>query len=212
MVDEFSSFARMPQLSLKNENLSEICRGVMTLETNRHPDIGYDADLPADNIQLYCDHRQVSRALTNLFKNAAEAIIGREEGQGEKTPQGIPKGEIHVTLGTGPGKDKDGNLEENVVTLTIEDNGRGLPKENREQLTEPYVTTRTKGTGLGLAIVKKIMEDHNGHLLLEDRDGGGASVSLVFYPMEQPAGTGLDGQEEDADPLKAATRLTTHGL
>ena len=212
MVDEFSSFARMPQLSLKNENLSEICRGVMSLETNRHPDIDYDADLPGDNIRLYCDHRQVSRALTNLFKNAAEAIIGRKEDQGDKAPQGIPKGEIHITLGTGPGKDKDGNFEENVVTLTIEDNGPGLPKEHREQLTEPYVTTRTKGTGLGLAIVKKIMEDHNGHLLLEDRDGGGARVSLVFYPMERRGGTGPDGEEEDLDPMTVATRLTTHGL
>ena len=92
MVDEFSSFARMPQLSLKNENLSEICRGVMTLETNRHLDIDYDADLPADNIRLYCDHRQVFRALTNLFKNAAEAIIGRKEDQGDKAP----KGQIHA--------------------------------------------------------------------------------------------------------------------
>ena len=208
MVDEFSSFASMPQLSLKNENLSEICHGVMTLETNRHPDIDYDANLPADNIRLYCDHRQVSRALTNLFKNAAEAIIGRKEDQGDKAP----KGQIHVTLGTGPGKDKDGNLEENVVTLTIEDNGSGLPKDDREQLTEPYVTMRTKGTGLGLAIVKKIMEDHNGHLLLEDRDGGGARVSLVFYPMEQPAGTGPDGEEEDRDPMKVATSLMTNRL
>ena len=208
MVDEFSSFASMPQLSLKNENLSEICRGVMTLETNRHPDIDYDANLPADNIRLYCDHRQVSRALTNLFKNAAEAIIGRKEDQGVKAP----KGQIHVTLGTGPGKDKNGNLEENVVTLTIKDNGSGLPKDDREQLTEPYVTMRTKGTGLGLAIVKKIMEDHNGHLLLEDRDGGGARVSLVFYPMEQPAGTDPDGEEEDRDPMKVATSLMTNRL
>ena len=71
---------------------------------------------------------------------------------------------------------------------------------------------RTKGTGLGLAIVKKIMEDHNGHLLLEDRDGGGARVSLVFYPMEQPAGTGPDGEEEDRDPMKVATSLMTNRL
>jgi two-component system nitrogen regulation sensor histidine kinase NtrY len=67
-----------------------------------------------------------------------------------------------------------------LVFVDIEDNGRGLPRENRDRLTEPYVTTRAKGTGLGLAIVKKIMEDHNGDLFLEDRDGGGARVSLVF--------------------------------
>ena len=67
-----------------------------------------------------------------------------------------------------------------VVSVIVEDNGKGLPKEGRERLTEPYMTTRSKGTGLGLAIVKKIMEDHGGALILDDREGGGARISLVF--------------------------------
>ncbi len=70
------------------------------------------------------------------------------------------------------------------VVLSVEDNGRGLPSEGRERLIEPYVTTHAKGTGLGLAIVKKIMEDHHGELVLDDREGGGARVKLVFHPQE----------------------------
>ena len=66
------------------------------------------------------------------------------------------------------------------MRIVVEDNGKGLPVEGRERLTEPYMTTRSKGTGLGLAIVKKIMEDHGGRLTLEDREGGGARISLVF--------------------------------
>ena len=82
----------------------------------------------------------------------------------------LPPGEISLTLGD------DGT----TVRIVVEDNGKGLPVEGRERLTEPYMTTRSKGTGLGLAIVKKIMEDHGGVLSLEDREGGGARISLVF--------------------------------
>ena len=204
MVDEFSSFARMPQLVLKNENLSEICRGTVMLETNRHPDIVYDIAMPKQDVRLYCDHRQVSRALTNLLKNAAEAIIARQAEEGASAPGGA----IHVIVEIS----HDGAVaEENrVVRVVVEDNGRGLPKLNREQLTEPYVTTRTKGTGLGLAIVKKIMEDHNGLLLLEDRDGGGARVTLVFRPPERNL-QDAPGADADVDPMKVATSLLAHG-
>ena len=187
MADEFSSFARMPQLSLKNENLSEICRQAISLERNRQPDIEYDAVLQDQDVTLYCDHRQVSRALTNLLKNAAEAITARQEGEGADSDQG----KIGIVIRDERNENKDG--EKNAVTVIIEDNGRGLPKGQRENLTEPYVTTRTKGTGLGLAIVKKIMEDHNGHLLLEDGPDGGAVVSLVFLPMEETAAKDAGG-------------------
>ena len=81
-------------------------------------------------------------------------------------------------------------VESRRVAVAVDDNGRGLPAQQRERLTEPYVTTRTKGTGLGLAIVKKIMEDHHGNLLLDDRPGGGASVRLVF-PVAAPAAAKL---------------------
>ena len=211
MVDEFSSFARMPQLSLKNENLSEICRQAILLERNRQPDIQYDAVLSDQDVTLYCDHRQVSRALTNLLKNAAESITSRRKGEGRAGEEGGVEvktgGKIRIVIRDERNENKDG--AKNAVTVIIEDNGRGLPRDHREDLTEPYVTTRTKGTGLGLAIVKKIMEDHNGHLLLEDGPDGGAAVSLVFPPMEENADKGGEGGEED--PMKVATSLLARG-
>lgn len=208
MVDEFSSFARMPQLSLRDENLSEICRGALSLELNRHPDIDYETDLPDEDFRLYCDHRQISRALTNLLKNAAESVTGMKTEEGA----GAPKGLIRLIAGDGPqesgGDEKGGDP---IITVTIEDNGPGLPEEHREQLTEPYVTTRTKGTGLGLAIVKKIMEEHNGYLILENREGGGAKVSLVFHPMERVAETDGSDDPGELDPMKVATSLLAQG-
>jgi two-component system nitrogen regulation sensor histidine kinase NtrY len=90
------------------------------------------------------------------------------------------------------------------VTIAVEDNGRGLPQDGRDRLTEPYVTTRVKGTGLGLAIVKKIMEDHHGELVLEDCEGGGARVKLVFNRIEQrPAAE--PATDESTAVVKAAS-------
>ena len=127
--------------------------------------------MPRAPVRLSCDSRQVTQALVNLMKNAAESIQAREGD--------APPGLIMVKLA-----ERDG-----VIVLAVEDNGLGLPAEGRERLTEPYVTTHAKGTGLGLAIVKKIMEDHHGELVLEDRDGGGACVKLVFHRVEtKPAG------------------------
>ena len=166
MVDEFSSFARMPQPSLKPENLTEICVNTVFLERSRHPDIRFDVVTPETPVRLRCDIRQIGRALTNVLKNAAESIVGRVRAEGEELPPGV----IRLALDVG----------ESQVQIVIEDNGRGLPVEQRERLTEPYVTTREKGTGLGLAIVKKIMEDHGGELLLDDAEGGGARVVLTF--------------------------------
>ncbi|MDA1089376.1 MAG: PAS domain-containing sensor histidine kinase [Proteobacteria bacterium] len=202
MVDEFSSFARMPQLSLGNENLSEICRQALSLEHNRHPDIEYDAELPVDDVRLYCDHRQVSRALTNLLKNAAEAVTALLDDSKGTTA----KGRIHLSISADRKKEKD---DKDTISIIIKDNGRGLPGDKYEDLTEPYVTTRTKGTGLGLAIVKKIMEDHNGHLILDNNPDGGACVSLIFPPMEMIANMDDGGDEETA--MKVATSLLAQG-
>jgi two-component system nitrogen regulation sensor histidine kinase NtrY len=204
MVDEFSSFARMPQMVPKNANLSEIGRETVMLERHRQPEIDYDLALPTEDVRLYCDQRQVSRALANLLKNAAESILARRAETGGKKP----KGNIRVAIEARP---DDKNPEKGAtVSVVIEDNGRGLPETDRERLTEPYVTTRTKGTGLGLAIVKKIMEDHNGSLLLEDREGGGARVTLVFRPME-PSTDATNSGEDDEDPMKVATSILAHG-
>ena len=209
MVDEFSSFARMPQLSLKDENLSEICRQALSLEHNRHPEIEYVSDLPDADVKLYCDHRQVSRALTNLLKNAVESLTGLAEELNESDFNGRIGLSIEVSpIETGEG-DKEG---ENLVSLAIRDNGRGLPEKDRDTLTEPYVTTRTKGTGLGLAIVKKIMEDHNGQLTLADNEGGGAVASLIFPPMEKPSGNQQSEEAQDVDPMKVATSLVGREL
>ncbi len=169
MVDEFSTFARMPQPSLKPENLSEICRQALFLERARHPTIDYAEDLPPADVPLVCDIRQVSRAIMNVLKNGAEAVESARERTG-----GNSKGWVRLKLVAG---DASRGI---ATTVTVEDNGIGLPADQRDRLTEPYVTTRTKGTGLGLAIVRKIMEDHNGEIVLDDREGGGARVSMVF--------------------------------
>jgi two-component system nitrogen regulation sensor histidine kinase NtrY len=162
MVDEFSSFARMPSAIIKTEDLIDITRQAVFLQRAGTPDVRFEVDLPMHPVSVSCDSRQVSQALVNLLKNAIESIQARD---GDPAP-----GRIWVRLVEADGQ----------VTLLIEDNGRGLPKEGRERLTEPYVTTRAKGTGLGLAIVKKVMEEHRGELILEDREGGGARVKLVF--------------------------------
>jgi len=166
MVDEFSSFARMPRPTVQPEDAKELCQQALFLQRSGNPEIRYVSALPEHPVPLVCDRRQIAQVLTNILKNAAEAIEGRQAGPGRT----LPPGEITLTL-----RDDDA-----TVHIIVEDNGNGLPKEGRDRLTEPYMTTRSKGTGLGLAIVKKIMEDHGGHLVLDDREGGGARISLVF--------------------------------
>ena len=166
MVDEFSSFARMPRPTVQPEDAKELCQQALFLQRNGNADIRYLTTMPDRPVPLICDRRQISQVLTNILKNAAEAIEGRDERPG----QALPPGEISLAL------HDDGA----TVSIVVTDNGKGLPQEGRDRLTEPYMTTRAKGTGLGLAIVKKIMEDHGGSLTLGDREGGGARISLVF--------------------------------
>ncbi|HEY5208425.1 MAG TPA: PAS domain-containing sensor histidine kinase [Stellaceae bacterium] len=180
MVDEFSSFARMPAPLIKEENLVELVRQAVFLQRTSTPEIRFTVEVP-DRAPLACDARQVSQALVNILKNAAESIHGRDDA--------AAPGEITVSIASGPGQ----------IAVTVADNGRGLPSEGRERLTEPYVTTRAKGTGLGLAIVKKIMEDHHGELLLEDREGGGARVRLVFS-----RNAAVVAEDAKPTPIKAA--------
>jgi two-component system nitrogen regulation sensor histidine kinase NtrY len=183
MVDEFSAFARMPAPTIKPHELRELCRQMVFLQSTGRADVRYTQEMPAEPLVAECDARQIAQALTNMLKNAVEAIDSRVmpfEG-------GLPQGEILVRL-TATGDN---------VRLDVEDNGRGLPIEERNSLTEPYVTTRSKGTGLGLAIVKKIMEDHNGQLALSDRAKGGAVVSLI-WPRRQPLDAAQTEAAEDA--------------
>ena len=170
MVDEFSAFARMPTPIMRAWDVREVCRQTVFLQTTGRSDIFYTQDVPPDPCIAECDNRQIAQALTNLLKNAAEAIDARVAPDGGALPRGAIAIHLHVV--------------DDYIALSVEDNGKGLPVEDRSNLTEPYVTTRSKGTGLGLAIVKKIMEDHGGELILTDRPGGGAVVSLV-WPRRQ---------------------------
>jgi two-component system nitrogen regulation sensor histidine kinase NtrY len=196
MVDEFSAFARMPAPVMKEHDLRELCRQTVFLQSTSRGDIRYIQNVPDDACIAECDSRQIGQALTNLLKNAAEAVDARPlplEGV-------LPQGEIRMHL----------HAEDDELVLSVEDNGKGLPVEERHKLTEPYVTTRAKGTGLGLAIVKKIMEDHHGELVLADRPKGGASVSLI-WPRHQPQDILSQGEKSDIDkssviPANAARR------
>jgi two-component system, NtrC family, nitrogen regulation sensor histidine kinase NtrY len=174
MVDEFSKFARMPAPEFRTEDLRAIVKHVSFLQQSGAPDIAYEISLPPIGLSIHCDRGQITQALTNLMQNAADSIEGRQE-EGDMRP-----GRIRVDIR------EDGD----TVRLSVEDNGRGLPEQNRTRLTEPYVTTRKKGTGLGLAIVKKIMEEHRGRLILEDGTNGGACVSLIF-PRQKSSGAAI---------------------
>jgi len=166
MVDEFSSFARMPAPVMREEDLGEICRHAAVLQRSAHRGIDFDITLPDFPVTLRSDRGQITQAVTNLMQNAADSILDRKAPDGQESP----RGRIAVTV----------SRQGRTAVVDVADNGPGLPKELLHRLTEPYVTTRKKGTGLGLAIVAKIMEDHGGQLILENIEGGGARARLVF--------------------------------
>jgi two-component system, NtrC family, nitrogen regulation sensor histidine kinase NtrY len=139
------------------------------LQRTAHPEIAFETAFPTHTVAVRCDARLVGQALLNIVKNAIESIQARITENGSEEP-----GRIRVSI----------DQQDGQVAVVVEDNGKGLPQQGRERLTEPYVTTRTKGTGLGLAIVKKIMEDHQGELVLEDAEPQGAQVKLVFAASE----------------------------
>ena len=195
MVDEFSSFARMPKPVFRRESLVDIARQSMFLHEVGHPGIAFrleaDADAP---VSLVCDRRQIGQALTNIIKNAAEAIEARPPADD------LPQGEIVMALAKANGR----------VTLSIADNGVGLPLE-RDRIVEPYMTTRSRGTGLGLAIVKKIAEEHIGAVSFADRPGGGTVVTLNFdaralEPLAVPEDAEATPAPTDDDRLHMLTR------
>ena len=174
MVDEFSSFARMPAPRLGEEDAAELLRQAAFSQRVANPEVEVACDAPEMSVRLICDGRLVAQALLNVMKNGGEAIAARRAVQPD------PPGRLTTRL----------VREAGHVVFEVEDNGVGLPSKDRDRLTEPYVTTREKGTGLGLAIVKRILEEHGGDLELVDaRDGRGACARLVF-PAQQPATTG----------------------
>lgn len=187
MVDEFSSFARMPKPCFREEAIVDIARQAIFLHEVAHPGIVFRLDAPEPSPLLVCDRRQLGQALTNIVKNAVEAI----EAKGEHA-----QGAVTAAIREDQGK----------LVIEIADDGIGLPAE-RERLTEPYMTTRARGTGLGLAIVKKIVEEHFGAIALTDRPGGGTIVRLTFDPatLAPFAGAG-EAAQEDQDGEAAARR------
>ena len=139
----------------------------MKTEEARYPEIEYELNLPEREVLFKCDSIQIGQLLTNLFKNAAEAIMNSMEGLPEQSKR---IGKISLNL-----------LEDDQDLLVIiTDNGAGFPDEILENATEPYVTSRDNGSGLGLAIAKKIMDDHQGELIIKNNPVDGATVSLIF--------------------------------
>jgi two-component system nitrogen regulation sensor histidine kinase NtrY len=184
MVDEFSAFARMPNPVVRPVNLVKICRDAVFLQDQARADIRFETDFPDTPVLANCDSGLVSQALTNLLQNAVDAIVGRPDADGDAPRE---PGLVRMQL-TATG---------NMASILVEDNGRGLPVEERDRLTEPYVTTRSKGTGLGLAIVSRIVEQHGGTLTLEDRGEGlpGARIVLTMQ-VDLPQ----SGNEETDEP------------
>lgn len=153
IIDEFSKFARMPEPERREVDLAALVRDAVLLQESGQPDVRFVRDIADGPILLDLDATMINQALTNLIKNAGEAI----EGHVEKGASPDYVGEVRVTL----------TAEADAVVIRIADNGLGLPAD-RARLFEPYVTTRAKGTGLGLPIVKKIIEEHGGTLTLDD--------------------------------------------
>lgn len=168
MVDEFSSFARMPKPDMKQLDLRDPLREASFLVEVSRSDIKFERDFGSEPLYGTFDSRLLSQAFGNVIKNASEAMEGMERENGEQ----------HAILIRAA-------RQGDSVRIDVIDNGKGLPREHRQRLLEPYMTTRDKGTGLGLAIVKKIVEDHGGRLELHDapqdfHGGKGAMVSIIL--------------------------------
>ncbi len=170
MVDEFSSFARMPKPMTESEDIAAVARQVVFLMRVGNPEIDFVEEMPEGPLVARFDRRLLSQAITNIVKNAAEAVAAVPEE--ERGP-----GEVRLRV----------ESENGIVRIEAIDNGKGFPVEQRRRLLEPYMTTREGGTGLGLAIVGKILEDHGGGIELLDRDDErrGARVRL-WFPIEGP--------------------------
>jgi two-component system nitrogen regulation sensor histidine kinase NtrY len=192
MVDEFSRFARMPKPVITSEDVADTARQVVFLQRVGSPEIDIEIETEEEHMPAKFDRRLISQGLTNIVKNATEAIA-------TVPPEELGRGKIRVSVR------RDGS----DIVIDVIDNGTGLPKENRNRLLEPYVTTREKGTGLGLAIVGRILEEHGGRMELFDAPevasgGRGAWVSLRFAAERIGA--------PNADSTKSAILEAASGL
>jgi two-component system nitrogen regulation sensor histidine kinase NtrY len=180
MVDEFSSFARMPKPRIGQDDVAETVRQVVFMMRIAHPDIAFVDEIPSGPVPAHFDRRLVSQAVTNIVKNAAEAIAAVPESERGRS-------EIRIGLYEGEG---------DTLVIEVTDNGKGFPKENRHRLLEPYMTTREGGTGLGLAIVSKIFEEHGGGIELGDNPHERGGRVRLWFPRTMPS--------ERADATEAA--------
>ena len=194
MVDEFSRFARMPKPVIEGEDVADTVRQAVFLMRVGHPDVHIEAEIKDEPMRAQFDRRLISQALTNIIKNATEAI--------EAVPvEELGKGRIDVIAAR----------ESDDIVIDVIDNGIGLPKVSRARLLEPYVTPREKGTGLGLAIVGRVLEDHGGRIELNDaseiRPGArGAWVRLRFAILgHPPKNESKEPGSETKEPVSEAT-------
>ncbi len=171
MVDEFSSFARLPKPLFRSEDALDLARQALFLQEVARPDIDFAFSADGKIPPISCDRHQFGQAMTNVLKNAVEAVEAQAKLAGVDY-----RGRVSVRMAD----------EGEAICITVTDNGVGLPQD-RERIVEPYVTTRDKGTGLGLAIVKKIVEEHGGDMAFATNDDGGSRVSLRF--AREPLGS-----------------------
>jgi two-component system nitrogen regulation sensor histidine kinase NtrY len=186
MVDEFSRFARMPKPVMTAEDVADAVRQVVFLQRVGNADIDIEVEIAEDPMPARFDRRLISQGLTNIIKNAGEAIAVVPADQ-------LGRGRIVVSA-TRSGSD---------IVIDVIDNGIGLPKENRSRLLEPYVTTRDKGTGLGLAIVGKILEEHGGGIELRD--------AAEKFPGQRGAWMRLRFAAEPSETVVNETKSTLSG-
>ena len=191
MVDEFSSFARMPKPVIAREDLCEMIKAAVFPQKVAFPDISFTVEAPDHPVFADCDGRLIVQALSNLLKNAGESIGARLTEAPGGAPEDVRPGEIRIVLAE----------EADVSRIHVIDNGVGLPAEQRHRLTEPYMTTRAKGTGLGLAIVKKAAEEHGGGLDFSDDYSLGPTGARMTLTL--PRAAGASGDHEAAQPAAA---------
>jgi len=172
MVDEFSSFARLPKPNFRTEDGADLVKQALFLQEVAHPHVDFSFSLDApDGCELSCDKHQLGQAMTNVLKNAVEAVESKAIGA-----EPDYRGKISIEM----------TADDEMLCVAVEDNGIGLPQE-RDRIAEPYMTTRAKGTGLGLAIVNKIVDEHGGDMSFSASESGGTRVMLRFarHPVEK---------------------------
>ncbi|WP_407943130.1 sensor histidine kinase NtrY-like [Methylobacterium oxalidis] len=198
MVDEFSSFARMPKPAIAEQDLTEIAKQNLFMMRVAHPDLDFTFSARgldgAERVTAAFDIRLLSQALTNILKNAVEAVAAVPEAE-------LGKGRVDLALG----------LEDEFAVIEVTDNGKGFPAEGRQRLLEPYMTTREGGTGLGLAIVSKVLEEHGGGIELNDNPAGrGGRVRLrVPRALSPEAGAAPQVASPQSTPSKSTPPKST---